>query len=122
MRNWIAGTLAGLTSLFVDAGAVATVPAGTVIDLDGNPRFVDDPTVADAGAGTAPLVDRGAFERQLPAPCAGDLDANGTVDAADIAALLSNWGGSGVGDVTGDGTVNAQDIAAMLSNWGPCTG
>jgi hypothetical protein len=24
--------------------------------------------------------------------------------------------------VTGDGSVDAQDIAAMLSNWGPCAG
>ncbi len=106
----------------IDSGANATVPAGTVLDLDGNPRFVDDPSVTDAGAGTAPIVDRGAYERQAPAPCAGDLDGSGAVDAADLATLLSNWGGSGAGDVTGDGSVNAKDIAAMLSNWGPCAG
>jgi hypothetical protein len=110
------------TSPAIDSGANATVPVGTIVDLDGNPRFADDPSVADAGAGTAPIVDRGAYERQPPAPCAGDLDASGSVDAADLATLLSNWGGSGDGDVTGDGQVNAKDIAAMLSNWGPCAG
>lgn len=32
-------------------------------DLDGNPRFADDPAVTDTGAGTAPIVDIGAYEK-----------------------------------------------------------
>jgi hypothetical protein len=35
----------------------------TPIDLDGLPRFVDDPAVPDTGAGTPPIVDMGAYER-----------------------------------------------------------
>lgn len=35
----------------------------TPIDLDGLPRFVDDPAVPDTGAGTPPIVDLGAYER-----------------------------------------------------------
>jgi len=31
-------------------------------DLDGNPRFVDQPEVPDTGNGTAPIVDMGAYE------------------------------------------------------------
>jgi hypothetical protein len=31
-------------------------------DLDGESRFVDDPTVVDTGNGTAPIVDMGAYE------------------------------------------------------------
>ena len=52
-------------------------------------------------------------------PCPEDLDNDGFVDAADIAAMLSAWS-MPQGDVTGDGTTDAQDIAALLSAWGPC--
>jgi len=52
--------------------------------------------------------------------CASDLTGDGLVGGADIAALLSNWGGAGTGDIDGDGVVDAQDIAALLSAWGAC--
>lgn len=32
------------------------------IDLDGNPRFQDDPNANDTGSGTPPIVDMGAYE------------------------------------------------------------
>jgi predicted outer membrane repeat protein len=32
-------------------------------DLDGNPRFLDDPLAPDTGTGTGPLIDMGAYER-----------------------------------------------------------
>ncbi len=51
----------------IDAGNNAVVPAGITTDLDGNPRFVDDPATVDTGNGTVPLVDIGAYEYQ-PAP------------------------------------------------------
>jgi hypothetical protein len=51
--------------------------------------------------------------------CLGDLDGNGTVDAADLGAMLSAWGQTG-GDLDADGTTNASDLAALLGNWGPC--
>jgi hypothetical protein len=47
-----------------------------------------------------------------------DLDNDGDVDAADLALLLNNWGGSGVGDINGNGVVDAADLAAMLNAWG----
>ena len=34
-------------------------------DLDGNPRFVDDPDTDDTGNGTPPIVDMGAYEFQV---------------------------------------------------------
>jgi len=52
--------------------------------------------------------------------CPADLDANGSVDAADLSALLGNWGGSGTGDVDGNGAVDAADLSALLGAWGPC--
>ncbi|MFM1823087.1 MAG: hypothetical protein RI967_1353 [Planctomycetota bacterium] len=103
----------------IDSGANATVTTGTTTDFDGAPRFVDDPTVADTGAGTAPIVDRGAFERQASA-CPSDLDGNGVVNAADLSLLLGSWGTAGVGDLDGNGTVNAADLALLLGAWGGC--
>ncbi|MCB9858677.1 MAG: hypothetical protein H6818_23610 [Phycisphaerales bacterium] len=48
----------------IDRGDNDAFPAGTVIDLDGNPRFFDDVCVTDTGTGIAPLVDLGAHEHQ----------------------------------------------------------
>ena len=47
----------------VDAGKNLDVPGGVTLDLAGLPRFFDDPTVPDTGAGIPPLVDMGAYER-----------------------------------------------------------
>jgi hypothetical protein len=67
----------GNLSPAIDAGANANVPADTfdvdsdsntaesTPDLAGNPRRIDDPGVADSGTGTAPIVDLGAYERQI---------------------------------------------------------
>lgn len=66
----------GALSPCADAGDNAAVGAD-VLDLDGDldvlepvpfdldvlPRFEDDPAVPDTGAGTAPIVDLGAYER-----------------------------------------------------------
>jgi hypothetical protein len=37
-------------------------------DLDGDPRFLDDPHIADTGNGTAPIVDMGAYEYRPASP------------------------------------------------------
>ena len=55
-----------------------------------------------------------------PPACPTDLNQSGATDAADLAALLSNWGGTGTGDVNGSGTIDAADLAALLSAWGAC--
>jgi predicted outer membrane repeat protein len=51
-----------LISPAIDAGNNAAVPITVTTDLDGNPRFVDIPTVPDTGTGTPPIVDMGAYE------------------------------------------------------------
>jgi hypothetical protein len=61
----------------IDAADNEAVPADTFdldgdgdtdepipFDLDGNPRFVDDPDTDDTGNGTPPIVDMGAYEFQ----------------------------------------------------------
>ncbi|MEC9373830.1 MAG: hypothetical protein VYC34_08300 [Planctomycetota bacterium] len=53
-------------------------------------------------------------------PCPADLDGDGVVGAADLAALLGSWAEFGVpADFNGDG-VGADDLALLLGSWGPC--
>jgi predicted outer membrane repeat protein len=67
----------GLASRCIDSGNNTLVPADLAdldgdgntlepvpLDLDLAPRFADVPSVPDTGIGTAPLTDRGAYERQ----------------------------------------------------------
>jgi len=68
-------------------------------------------TLPDPGAGIPNPCDA--------APCTGDLNGSGTVDAADLATLLGAWGTAG-SDLNSDGTTNASDLALLLGNWGPC--
>ena len=74
---------------------------------------------AGAGHGIAALE-----QAECPTPCSADITGNGNVDAADLAAVLSAWGGTPTGkanaDVNSDGSVDAADLAAVLSSWGPC--
>jgi hypothetical protein len=52
--------------------------------------------------------------------CPADLNGDGEVSAADLSALLGNWGGTGTGDVDGSGQVDAADLSALLGAWGNC--
>ncbi len=67
----------------VDAGNNERLPQGIFErDLNGDYRRLDDPTVADTGAGAAPIVDHGAFERRAFA--FGDLNCDGLVSVGDV--------------------------------------
>ena len=54
------------------------------------------------------------------AACPSDFDASGSVDAADLAVLLGQWGGPGSADLDASGTVDAADLAVLLGAWGAC--
>jgi hypothetical protein len=101
----------------IDSGDNSVVALlGLATDLAGEPRRQDDPAVADTGAGTAPVVDRGAFERVTP--CRGDFNQDGGVDGADIEAFFLAWETGGVaGDVNEDGGVDGSDIEAFFVLW-----
>lgn len=45
-----------------------------------------------------------------------DLDGDGDVDGADLAALLGGWG-TNAGDIDGDGDTDGADLAALLGAW-----
>jgi len=103
----------------IDAGDNGAVSLGVVTDLDGNPRFVDDPSIVDTGLGLAPIVDIGAYEFRL-----GDCDADGDVDLIDHGLLdvcLTDPGaplGAGCGciDLDADGDVDLHDF--KFFQWG----
>ncbi len=108
----------------IDAADNTVVPKGVTTDLDGNPRFVDDPGTTDTGNGKPPIVDMGAYEFQgeTPGGCPWDLNGDGTVGASDLLVVLGLWGTDpgGPPDFDGDGNVGASDLLALLANWGPC--
>ncbi len=107
----------------IDAGDNAAVPKGTTTDLDGSPRFIDDPGTPDCQqapgqCGDPPVVDMGAYEFQVCLwDCGGDKDAD--VGITDFLALLAQWGVPGSCDFDGGG-VGITDFLALLANWGPC--
>ncbi|RJP42448.1 MAG: right-handed parallel beta-helix repeat-containing protein [Phycisphaerales bacterium] len=56
----------------IDGADNLSVPEGVEVDLDGAPRFVDNPHSPDVGRGEPPLVDMGAYENQSAGPeCTG---------------------------------------------------
>jgi hypothetical protein len=121
----------------IDAGDNTAVPPDLVdldedgdtderipFDLEGNPRFVQDPFTDDTGVPDPPcyrhIVDMGAYEFQF---CFGDLDGDDDIDLADLAQLLGSYGDtSGVtyynGDLDGDGDVDLADVAELLGVYG----
>ncbi len=48
----------------IDAADKTAWPMFITLDMDGNPRFVDDPLTPDTGVGPAPVADMGPFEVQ----------------------------------------------------------
>lgn len=98
----------------VDAGNNTLVPAELTTDLDGMPRFWDDPDTPDTGVGVDPndpIVDMGAYELNLQGPVAF-CDAN--LKAAVEAAL-------GITDPTPNDMLNLTSLTANSKNI-PCLG
>ncbi len=87
-----------------------------------------------AAAGSYPIYDRRFFltnDNMAPGgmlayltvvePCQGDIDGDGDVDAADLAALLGKFGQTCTGcpeDLNGDGKVDIADAILLVSNYG----
>lgn len=106
----------------IDAANNAAVPAGLTTDLAGESRFTDDPGTADTGAGTAPIVDMGAFEYIQTVTCPSieqgpaDLQACGgseamfTVTAAGTAPFSYVWTLNG--DVLSDGPLPSGAVVS----------
>ena len=54
--------------------------------------------------------------------CPGDVDGSGTIDFADLLAVLAAWGSCGEcpEDLDGNGEVGFSDLLTILANWGGC--
>ena len=103
----------------VDAGRMRlTVSSLTkVVQQGGNfPTFYcrENPIVTATGVGAATLAITVSTSTCAPA----DLNCDGSVNAQDLATLLSQWGGPGSADLNHDGIVGPQDLAVLLGAWG----
>lgn len=56
------------------------------------------------------------------APCLSDITGDNVVNAADLLAVINNWGlcAGCAADITGDGNVNVADLLAVINAWGKC--
>ena len=89
---------------FVAWGRGALMPGREMLDFDGDGDL--DGTDADA------FWTRATITR-------GDLDGNGTIDAADLSLMLASWAQTAsVADIDFDGAVGASDLALLLAAWG----
>ena len=64
------------------------------LDMDGYPRFTDDPNTPDLGvyfASELAIVDMGAYEYPGRGPVKGDTNGDGVVNFKDLAILCNNW-------------------------------
>ncbi len=78
--------------------------------------FVADGALYDVGA-----LDGVSISINFASPCPRDLNGDGLVGSADLAALLGSWGQAGVpADFDGNG-VGSSDLAQILGSWGACS-
>ena len=101
----------------IDAGDNLLVAEGTVTDLDGLPRFVDDLCTADTGFGEGAIVDMGAYEFVR-----SDIARDGMIDLLDLSRLAMHWGDADCdncdqADLTCDGNVDVADLAVLAEYW-----
>ncbi|MBX3354143.1 MAG: hypothetical protein KF724_00415 [Phycisphaeraceae bacterium] len=108
----------------VDSGTNSAIPADVTDVNDNSDKAEDLPWDFRRFVrvfGCDQVIDMGAYEW---GGCPGDATGDGSVDGADLALLLGNWGpcsGSPcVGDLNCDGEVAGSDMALVLGNWGPC--
>ena len=116
---WIDGTLKPLETLAAEAGIALTPDIRMALPLG---MSADGYTIVGTARTSSGIQ---GFILDLPRPsnpCPADLNGDSEVGAADLAALLSAWGGAaGSADLDGDGAVGASDLAALLSAWGGCS-
>ncbi len=109
---------ADLPDLDADGDTGEPIP----LDLDGNPRFVDDPATPDTGAGGCLPVDMGVYEYQEGSSYPVDLDGDGQVGVPDLIILLGAWGPNPghPADLDSNGEVRVPDLILLLAAWGTC--
>lgn len=111
-------TIAVRDAVTGDAGTLSSACIDLVTAPDCNLNGVPD--ASDIAGGTSADTDLDGVPDECG--CSADLDGDGGVGGADLAALLANWGSCSqcAQDLTGDGQVAADDLALLLSQWGAC--
>lgn len=102
-------------------GTVTGQSSGTYIRLscaDAAGAYVQAETVGATFTAQWIVTFKGDFAG-CGTPCPTDLNGDGTTGSADLSALLSAWGTTGV-DLNGDGTTGSADLAILLGAWGAC--
>jgi len=136
-------------SVLVLNGEQVVVRENDTVDLDGNGLENDDAYVGTVDFDACVLTDalRLVFVAQVrnaagtslghmvlskqvgPAPlCEGDIAppgppmGDGTVNVADLLAVIGSWGQTGdpPADINGDHIVNVADLLAVIGAWGAC--
>lgn len=110
------GDLDALLDMNLDAHAALTA-LGLEVELSVLPGVGHStPDLFTAmGAANWPFY-RELFDGFVLAP--GDLDGDGSIDAADLGMLLGAWGSAqAAADLDGDGVVGAGDLAILLGGW-----
>jgi len=108
--------------LITDAGSDVVL---VLDDLNDDGDFLDAGEAAQFFANSAALLaDVRQIDPIISTALAGDADGDGVVDFADLNAVLSNFGRTGLGllgNVNGDAIVDFADLNAALSNFGQST-
>jgi hypothetical protein len=105
----------------IDAGHNNAIADLADTDLDGNPRFADDPATRDSGCGIPVIVDMGAYEYQgVPAEVVfADLTGDGIVTIVDLMILNGCTGSEDpdccLADLNVDGVVGMSDRMILIS-------
>ncbi len=117
------GVAAGL---MVMHGSPEVFPAiakdGVVVNpnsLFNGPHLSDELTsIRNDGTVIGRCVTSGCAMIHKPLGAPGDLDCDGVVGPADLAALLGLWGSADpAADLDGDGVVGGEDLGILLSAW-----
>jgi len=117
------GVQGSLGEIAVEGNLLFATDRDTILD---GVRGVYSFTIAGDGSliQNGPLVDSlginpNAIATWNPAaPAFGDLNGDGTIDGADLGALLAAWGASGgPADLNDDGTVDGADLGLLLGVW-----
>ncbi len=103
----------------VDAGAFNGVDVGSMVRI-AKSRSNFDPALHDTPDWNNFEVDQLEVLGVSVPDCLGDLNGDATIDAADLAILLGQWGGNGIADLDASGAVNAADLGILLGGWGGC--
>jgi len=107
----------------INAGSSGLLPSDEAdLDEDGD---TEEPLPLDLASEMRVVggeVDAGPLESDAPPACPADFNGDGSVDAFDLAMVLTSWGPeSSDADLNGDGAVDAFDLAMVLTSWGPCS-